>query len=347
MNRILKVLLACPPSGNPYVSELLRYLNSLDDVSCIQSHRDMFDEEKLSYDVIHIQWPEAVFGWNAVITENDLALLEASLDKFKQIGSKVFVTVHNEAPHGAKDSIYSDLYEVIYRKADAFIHLGSRSLELLDSGFENVGSARQFVIPHGNYGFFNEVRKETPPTLPVRRRFRVLCFGAIRNLAEVKIVCQAAEYLSRFDGELVVAGRILSGNKKTLNYYKMHLPLHLRRNIQLVKGKVPDDAVSSLVSSCDAVFIPRVDTLNSGNVALGFTFGKVVLGPSIGVIGEELMKLGNPTFDPSDEESLKDAIANLVNLVNSPLGQRNRAYAEKEMSWPEVARLHREAYLSF
>jgi beta-1,4-mannosyltransferase len=96
--------------------------------------------------------------------------------------------------------------------------------------------------------------------------------------------------------------------EKTFNFYKMHVPLLWRRNIRLIKGKVPDKSVAMLISSCDVLLIPQVDTLNSGNVALEFTFGKVVLGPNIGVIGEELTKLGNPTFEPSNMDSLKGAV---------------------------------------
>ncbi len=59
----------------------------------------------------------------------------------------------------------------------------------------------------------------------------------------------------------------------------------------------------------DVLFIPIIKSLNSGNVALGNTFGKVVVGPNYGVIGEELEKLGNPVFDVDQiEKTLKKAI---------------------------------------
>jgi beta-1,4-mannosyltransferase len=346
MKKSLRVLLACPPSGNPYISELLRYVNKLKDVLCVQSHEELIETGELPYDVIHIQWPEAVFGWGSTITVNDVRVLSQRLSYFKQVGIKIVLTVHNARPHDLQGRIYSDLYETIYKKTDAFVHLGDKSVEMLKSSFDDLSASRHFVIPHGNYAFFNEVRVDGASMLPDKRRFRVLCFGAIRKASEIKIICQVADLLSNLGGELVVAGRINSGNKKTLNYYKMRIPLHLRHNIRLVKGRIPDGSVAGLISSCDALLIPRIDTLNSGNVALGFTFGKVVLGPNIGVIGEELAKLGNPTFEPSNYASLKSAVANLVDLVNSPLGQRNKTYAEKEMSWSKIARLHREVYLS-
>lgn len=346
MKKLLRVLLACPPSGNPYVSELFRYLNRLENVSCIQSHKELLETDQLEYDVIHFQWPEAIFGWNSVVTECDVNLLEKRLSKFKESGIKIVVTVHNEKPHGVKSDIHSYLYDVIYQKSDAFIHLGSRSVEILETTFDNIGAVKNFVIPHGNYNVFKEVKVDSAPLLPHTDRFRVLCFGIIRNFSEIKVICEVADLLSKLGGELVVAGRVHSGNKKTLSYYKMNIPLYRRKNIRLVKGKIPDESVATMISSCDVLLIPRVDTLNSGNVALGFTFGKVVLGPNIGVIGEELEKLGNPTFDPSNRGTLESAVSKLVDLADSSLGERNKAYADREMSWFEIARLHREAYFS-
>lgn len=328
------------------MSELVRYLNYEESVSCTQSNRELFESKKLEYDVVHIQWPEAIFGWNAVVTESDVELLKSRLFYCKEMGIKVIITIHNELPHCRRANVYSDVYETVYYNADAFIHLGQKSIEILKCAFGNSISDSHFIIPHGNYGCFNEENVKCMPELSNKSRFRVLCFGAVRKQSEVAVICQVADILSSIGGELVVAGRIYSGSKRTLNYYRMRIPLHRRQNLLLIKGKVPDESVASLVLSCDALLIPRVDTLNSGNVALGFTFGKVVLGPNIGVIGEELNKLGNPTFDPSNYASLKSAVENLVDFVSSNLGSRNKIYAETEMDWTKIARLHREVYLS-
>jgi hypothetical protein len=346
MKKHLKVLVVCPPSGNPYVSELVRYLNYEEFVSCTQSNRELFESGKLEYDVVHIQWPEAIFGWNTVVTASDIDVLENRMSHCKKMGIKIILTVHNEMPHFQGANVYSDVYKIVYSNADAFIHLGQKSIDILKCTLGNSISGSHFIIPHGNYGYFNEANMGCMPELSNTSRFRILCFGAVRKQAEIAVICQVADILSSIGGELVVAGRIYSGSKRTLNYYRMRIPLHRRQNVRLIKGKVPDESVASLISSCDALLIPRVDTLNSGNVALGFTFGKVVLGPNIGVIGEELTKLGNPTFDPSNYSSLKRAVENLVDFVDSPLGSRNKIYAETEMDWIKIARLHKEVYLS-
>ena len=48
---------------------------------------------------------------------------------------------------------------------------------------------------------------------------------------------------------------------------------------------IPFNMMSKLLSATDVLFIPRIDSLNSGLVQLGFTYGCVVLGSKFGNIG--------------------------------------------------------------
>ncbi len=342
----LKVLLACPPTGNPYVSELVRSLNERPGVTCVQSHSEFLNIARLDYDVVHFQWPEAIFGWNAECTENGLQRLNERLSECRVQGIKLVGTVHNEMPHVWGNQLFSHLYESVYRNLDAFVHLGQASIESLKATGQALGAARHCVIPHGNYEVFRALQNNEAIGLTKSQRFTVLCFGAVRKPSEVSVICRVADSLSAIGGELVVAGRIFSGPRRRLRYYQMQVPLFVRRNIRLISGKIPDERVAAIVSDSDALLIPRVDTLNSGNVALGFTFGKVVVGPDIGVIGEELKRRGNPVFDPADLASLKNAVIDARRMAETSLGAENRRYAESELAWSNIAALHEELYRS-
>ncbi len=347
MTMPLRVLLACPPSGNPYVSELVRSLNERPGVTCVQSHSEFLNTDRLDYDVVHFQWPEAIFGWKAGCTERGLQRLNEQLSKCRLQGIKLVGTVHNETPHVWANQLDSRLYESVYRNLDAFVHLGQTSVALLKASRQALDSSRHRVIPHGNYGIFRALQSDEAIGITKRQRFTLLCFGAVRKPAEVNLICRVADSLSAIGGDLVVAGRVYSGTRRKLRYYQMQVPLFVRRNVRLISGKIPDERVAAIVSDCDALLIPRVDTLNSGNVALGFTFGKVVVGPDIGVIGEELKRRGNPVFDPSaDSASLNGAVMEARRLAETSLGAENRCYAESELAWSNVAALHEDLYRS-
>ncbi len=102
--------------------------------------------------------------------------------------------------------------------------------------------------------------------------------------------------------------------------------------------------VQIYLKAADLLFIPRFNTLNSGNVALGFTFGKVVIGPGYGVIGETLNKTENPVFDPADLNSVSEAIKAGFDLAKSGHGIKNKEFANHNMKWKDIAADTLKAY---
>jgi beta-1,4-mannosyltransferase len=109
---------------------------------------------------------------------------------------------------------------------------------------------------------------------------------------------------------------------------------------------ISPEEVQIYLKSADLLFIPRYNTLNSGNVALGFTFGKVVVGPDYGVIGETLKLTGNPVFDPYNLSSVSEAIRSGFESTQSDLAEKNLQYAQNELSWGAVAQKTVKAYQS-
>jgi glycosyltransferase involved in cell wall biosynthesis len=108
-------------------------------------------------------------------------------------------------------------------------------------------------------------------------------------------------------------------------------------------GWIPDEEVQLFLRAADVLVIPREGVLNSGNVALGFTFGRVVVGPDEGVIGEVLRKTNNPVYEPGDAQVLSDALKAVRNS-DTRRGERNKAYAMEEMRWEKVASRHVDLY---
>ena len=105
----------------------------------------------------------------------------------------------------------------------------------------------------------------------------------------------------------------------------------------VVPGPIPDHEVDVYVKAADALFIPRYEALNSGNVFLGFTFGKPVIGPAIGNIGEVLTLTGNPTFDPRHVKSIAWALAAVRREELAALGTRNAQWLLQNCQWDQTA----------
>jgi len=149
----------------------------------------------------------------------------------------------------------------------------------------------------------------------------------------------AGFYLGPPTRRLVVAGRTcLPKSRRYLYRTAAYWPLRVDPRIHTAPGVVPDDRVQVYLKAADALLIPRSGVLNSGNVALGFTFGLPVVGPHEGVVGEVLRATGNPTFDATSAWSFSKAIS--AALASPGLGEANLAYAREHMQWPTIAKAH-------
>ena len=113
--------------SNPYVETLMSSLSKLN-VECTASIDEWWNNIE-RYDIIHFQWPEAIFSWSN-INDKDLTRMEKQLKKAKILGKKMVITCHNLKPHLKQHQDILPLYQLIYRYCDAFIHMGEYSFNL-------------------------------------------------------------------------------------------------------------------------------------------------------------------------------------------------------------------------
>jgi glycosyltransferase involved in cell wall biosynthesis len=76
----------------------------------------------------------------------------------------------------------------------------------------------------------------------------------------------------------------------------------------------------------------QIKVLNSGLLPLAFTFGKVVVGPDLGNVGEILKQCGNPVFDPKNYRSASVALMQGIELSKEGKGEENYLYAKENWS---------------
>lgn len=105
-----------------------------------------------------------------------------------------------------------------------------------------------------------------------------------------------------------------------------------------------NDEMKDLFSVCGIVLIQRPEILNSGNVPLGFYYGKVVVGPFVGNVGELLVKTGNPVFSPTDMNDVVRNVHVARELACQGHGVLNRRYCLHEWSTNKVAGMYMHLY---
>ena len=303
------------------------------------------------WDAVCIQWPESLLAWRSP-RASDVDSLDDWL-RVAALRSAIVTTVHNETQHADGGASSDRLFRTVYRRTRAFVHLGATSRGVTESRYpEETKGKLHVVIPHGNYAILGPGIETTaarrhlglPESRPV-----VLVIGSIRHLEELQIVEWAARYLRREGATLAFAGKIGlapagSGafgfaRRLSARLREAALVRSLQRNASVVRvpAPVPHERMPAVASAADVVLIPRRLVLNSGVVPLGFTFGKVVVGPRHGVVGEILEANANPTFPidagPGD---IAHAIAQGLALSRQGRGAANAQVACTHWDWGRI-----------
>lgn len=342
---------------NPYLFLLLRELNKLEEVQKIQ-HGYGWLHEPGDWDIIHLHWPELLVKYQLADMSRTDQLEERHFEKAlnaikakKKSGARVMLTVHNEKPHKDQTGVFDPFYREIYELADGFIHLGEFSGSILNNEYsDETGTKPSFTIPHGDYSFFpnDKDRAKCREQLDIGDHQKVLLsFGAIRSKDELELGIDAFKKADIDNSIYLIAGSIPNPYRSEPEHYVVRKKLYtnmFNQRIRTHEKVVAFEDVQVYLKAADLVFISRFNTLNSGNVALGFTFGKVVAGPGYGVIGETLNQTGNPVFDPIDLKSVSEAISTGFELAADGHGIKNKEYANHHMQWEDIAADTLKAY---
>lgn len=334
----LRVLVPCNRvPNNPFFFNFLRALDADPGIRSVQYGTDWLRFPETPFDVVHLQWPEALLDWRNP-RDSDVARLRDLFAAWKRRGVVLALTVHNEFPHGRATEAFHELYSLVFGSADICFHFGQRSIDVVTARYGNRPDLIHTVVPHGCYERFLTVSAE-PASVSAERPFTIFSLGRIRSQAEADLLVAVAAALEAEGGRLVVAGRLPNPSRaRPVAWARTRWPFWRRRCVELIERFVTDDEVEALAQSADVILVPRLGSLNSGNVALAFSLGKVALGPGGGVIGEELERLGNPTFDPADLRTVAPAVALARSrTADGQQARRNRDYAQTELAWNRVA----------
>lgn len=313
-NRQMKVLMVCEPDFlNPFpqhiYNELLEY-----DLNADCSAEAFWTCDPSDYDIVHIQFPEALFKWKVDdLKPAEYQRLVDRLDAFRAADCRIVYTRHNQTVHVPRKGCIDKVYRMLDAESDGILHMGRYSM--MECKGKNPNSlARHYLVPHHTYPhLLRRVDRKTccerlglDPNRPV-----VLSFGSFRNDRERALVKSAV-------AECGVAG------------------VQLLAPALSKAGFVSDRDLPVYFGAADVVFLQRVRILNSGNLPLGFYYGKVVVGPNLCDVGEWLRATGNPVFEAFRPGSEAVALARGFALAQQGLGRKNQEFADREWSLEAV-----------
>lgn len=314
----MKILLPFKKELNPYLEEIIDF----------STHNFIYESYKNydpSYDIVNIHWPEALFNWEEPGVEELLKL--TSLIKDWKKDSVLVYTKHDFQRNKGTTPNFTRLFQIIEQNADVFVHLGQYSREFYRAKYP---AAKHEVIYHPlylkNYKVLDKdtARKE----LNIHQEDVVIIApGNIRSYAERDLMINTFKSLSikkkvlistnvhseiRYDfpGRIKLKS-VIDIKKKLINQFrnKYRPPEYI-----FTYSTISTEELELKMSAADLVFIPRIEILNSGNVFLGLTYNKVVVGPAAGNIEEQLKELDMPVFDPKNKKSVIEALNKGINL---------------------------------
>ncbi|HIB49057.1 MAG TPA: hypothetical protein EYN07_10695 [Flavobacteriaceae bacterium] len=318
MDRKYKILILGRRNKNPFFDSIEKY-SKHDYV-----YGDVSDF-KTTYDFVLINWPELLIDNKANVDNETTSFKNAVLNW--QGNFKIIYLVHNFKPHTNATKERLEMYKVVYEVSDIFIHMGSKSLELLQREFP---SKAHYKIPHPLYEFpFKFYEKASArKILNIDSETKVVVApGTIRKDKERTLVIDAFNAVQSKNKLLLVPR--MKWQKSNIEFRGRHMLKRFfdvkkaierrinkpKKDMRFGYGFIPFDDFSLQLSSADIIIIPRLDVLNSGNLFLGLSYKKIVVGPDIGNIVEFLDEFDLPRFKIEDSSSLKKAMLFAEHLV--------------------------------
>ena len=196
---------------------------------------------------------------------------------------------------------------------------------------------RMAVVPHGRFDTYPDdlSQAEARDRLDLDPETTVFTFfGSVRRYKNVPGLVRAVEDLAD-DVTLLVAGKPRTSA--------------LRREVEAaVAGTeaaratlefIPDGEVQLYLNAADAVVLPfraEASLLTSGSALLAMGFGRAVVAPDVGCLGDYLGEDGGVLYDPTDEDALRGALERALDADLEAMGARNRRTVAA-LSWDRVA----------
>lgn len=282
-----------------------------------------------------------MFGRSDDPALNDVSIAKAfkTLRAFKNKGGTVLWTIHNDAPHKAKDlEAFAKARRELAGLADLILVHAEHAADHMVNAY-NADRARLHVVQHPSY-----LEAYEPAATTLKRRLtktdtkQFLFFGMFRGPKGVHAIQDVASKFTRRDipFHLRMYGKAFSSQARLLRR------LEANPNVDLKTSRVPDEDIPKVFAASHVFLAPYQSLFTSGSVMLALTFGLPIIGPNIREMRETTPKdCHHLLYDPTSPRGLIKAMLAFVEMDRSDvLAARRACFEFAEERAPQVVGVH-------
>ena len=297
--------------------------------------------------VFHLHWLHRHFVTDSRLLTAVLALrLVFELLVLRALSVPVVWTVHNLGDHENRSPRTERLTrQLAARLCDRLIvHCDAAKASVVDAyGLPGQVTERIEVVPHGHYmdSYRDEIcQREARERLGYDGEETVFVyFGLIRPYKNVPELLRTFSRLEAEDARLLVVG----------NPWNDEMARRIRSladhddRIDTVLEFVPDEDIQLYMNAADVTVFSFEEVLTSGTTLLAMSFGRPVIAPRAGCVGELVGDDGGVTYEPDDADGLYRALEAALNADLPAMGERNRKTVAA-FDWASIARRTARVY---
>lgn len=298
-------------------------------------------------DLIHLQWQHPLF----LASRLDKTILRTILFfwqwlTLRLLGVRFVWTVHETLHFGTRRAGWEmAASRLLARLVDRLVVHCDTAVSLVAHDFR-VDSDRFDVVPHGHYAdFYPAAPKQAaarhalnlPPSAKV-----ILFFGHIRPYKGIDKLVETFRQIPAADARLILLGE----PHGTAPWLADQLGEQAQADGRILTRfeYIPDDELVVYLAACDIVALPYTDSLTSGAAILAGSYGRAILAPKLGCMGESPADTA-VLYDPAAGDGLRNG---MEQALTAPLAEMGQA-AEKfwlQFPWARVAKETAQVYAS-
>lgn len=300
-------------------------------------------------DMVHIQWPEAIYRWRFELQNNEktLKFIEKRLCFYSNNKIPIVYTVHNLLPHENPSSFDKKIYTLFLKYSDVIVHHGDKSISLLKKEFPVCEDSCHIIAPHGPYPFIKSSQEESRVKYALPKSECILLnFGKQRVNKGADFIKTVINSWNNPNAHLFTIG-----SKNYKNHIKGPLAtirIAMKKRVDFLSSKfsrrsteifkhVEEVEIPQIMAASDIVFLGHHAGLNSGLLSLAATYKKPVVFPDIGNFKEQLK--GWDWYECYKVGDINSAVAALERMYKRLKREENcvssfdNANWRKENSW--------------
>lgn len=289
-------------------------------------------------DLIHLQWQHPLF----LASRLDKTILQTALFFWQWFylrlqGVRFVWTVHETLHFGTRRAGWEmAASRLLARLVDRVIVHCETAVPLVAEAF-HMNPAHISVVPHGHYEAYyppapSQAAARSELGLPENVKV-ILFFGHIRPYKGVDKLVETFTQLEDPDARLLLLGE----PHASAPWLARQLAEQAAADTRIITRFefIPDDELTTYLAACDLVALPYTESLTSGAAILAASYGRPILAPRLGCMGEFPTETA-VLYDPTAPDGLMDGISRALTTPLSEMGAKAKQHW-MQFPWTLVA----------